>query len=427
MRPYILFLILLVAISCQTTSEFSSDVSDYEKYLATETPKTTSKYFELWNSKIKPDSLQLLSLGNVAAEYSRYFTDKGEIQYLKKAERALKKAVDIAAVNRSGYMRALSRNYISQHRFKEALTLAESARALGSGVRESQNLLFDIHMELGNYQLAGSYLDSIKNMTDFGYLIRAAKWNDHKGDLGTTIRLMEKAMQKAEFANNRTLKLWSYSNIADYYGHAGRIADSYNYYLKTLELHPGNAYAKKGIAWIVFSHENNGEEALRILNAVGQNYASPDHYLLKSEIAQHLSIEEDAARYLDQYYNLVQNEAYGSMYNPHQIEFYIDESTNYHRALELALEEVKNRATPETFSLLAYAYFKKGDRIKAMEIVREHVDGKTYEPAVQLRLYEMYKAVGERKRSEELEKALLEARYELGPTAITRIEPSKKL
>ncbi|GGD46986.1 tetratricopeptide repeat protein [Muriicola marianensis] len=427
MKPYILLIILLAVISCQTETEFSSKSSDYEKFLSSESPKVTSKYFELWNSKIKADSLQLLSLGNVASEYARFFSENGNINYLKKAEKALTKAVEIAAVNRSGYMRALSRNYISQHRFKEALTLAESARDLGSGIRESQSLLFDIHMELGNYRLAERYLDSIRNISDFGYLIRAAKWNDHKGDLDTTIMLMEKAMQKAESANNRTLKIWSYSNIADYYGHAGRIADSYRYYLKTLELDPGNAYAKKGIAWIVFSHEKNGMEALRILNAIERTYASPDHYLLKYEIAQYSGLEEEAALYLDQYYNLVQNKAYGSMYTSHQVQFYIDETTNYQKALELAMQEVNNRATPETYSLLAYAYFNKGELQKAMEIVREHVDGKTYEPAVQLRLYEMYRTIGEKDRSVELEKAIVEARYELGPSAITKIESLARL
>uniref|UniRef100_UPI003561817F tetratricopeptide repeat protein n=1 Tax=Muriicola sp. TaxID=2020856 RepID=UPI003561817F len=296
-----------------------------------------------------------------------------------------------------------------------------------SGIKESHSLLFDIHMELGNYQLAERYLDSIRNISDFGYLIRAAKWNDHKGDLDTTIMLMEKAMQKAESANNRTLKIWSYSNIADYYGHAGRIAESYRYYLKTLELDPANAYAKKGITWIVFSHEKNGMEALRILNAIERNYASPDHYLLKYEIAQYSGLEEEAAEYLDQYYNLVQNKAYGSMYTSHQVQFYIDETTNYHKALELAMEEVNNRATPETYSLLAYAYFKKGELQKAMEIVREHVDGKSFEPAVQLRLYEMYEAMGEKERSEELKKAVTEARYELGPSTITKIESLGRL
>ncbi|MDO1498919.1 hypothetical protein Q2T40_00610 [Winogradskyella maritima] len=143
---------------------------------------------------------------------------------------------------------------------------------------------------MGNYDTARAQLDSIKDMTDFGYLIRLAKWNDYKGDLDATIRFMEKAMKKVETAKNESLKLWSYTNLADYYGHAGRIKDSYNHYLKALEIDPGNAYAKKGIAWIVFSHENRPKGAMRILDSVTKNYKSPDYYLLKAEIAGYMAM-----------------------------------------------------------------------------------------------------------------------------------------
>ena len=215
-------------------SDFVSNPEDYNKYLIAETIPATSKHFELWNSKIKPDSTQLLSFSNVAGEYNSFFKKTGNIEYLKKAEQVLLKAVEIANINKASYRRALARNYISQHRFKEALLLTKEAEEIRGGKKETQSLFFDVYMELGNYTKAEKYLDSIKNMSDFGYLIRIAKWNDYKGDLDITIKYMEKAMKKAESSKNKTLLLWSYSNIADYYGHAGRIKDSYRYYLKNI-------------------------------------------------------------------------------------------------------------------------------------------------------------------------------------------------
>jgi hypothetical protein len=38
-------------------------------------------------------------------------------------------------------------------------------------------------MELGNFAEAESNLNALKDMNDYDYLIRLAKWNDHKGDL----------------------------------------------------------------------------------------------------------------------------------------------------------------------------------------------------------------------------------------------------
>ena len=411
-----------MAVSCtQTSPKQITDAHDYNVFLGSVESKKTSKYFELWNSKIQPDSMQLMSFGIVAGEYNRYFQETGDIKQLKMAEKALNKAVEIAAIGKSGYYRALARNYISQHRFKEALELAKSSRAMGSGLQESRKLLFDVHMELGNYYKAQHYLDSIKNMSDFDYLIRLAKWNDHKGDLETAIRFMEKAKDKAESSKNSTLMLWSYTNLADYYGHAGRIKDSYEHFLKSLRLDPQNAYAKKGIAWIVFSYEKNPKEALRILDTVTKNYLSPDYYLLKAEIAEYLGNDMEMTNNLDNYAIAVENPDYGAMYNVYNVGMYLERTEQYNRALRVAEMEVNNRPTPGSYDLLAYSYFKLGEEDKALEIVKKYIEGKTFEPGILFRTAQIYKATGEYSKVEELKAELLGAIYELGPAMESKI------
>jgi len=410
----LIFLMAMVLLSCQQEKVFKTDQNDYNHFLASEPMKTTSKYYQLWDSKIKQDSLQILSLGNVAGEYSRYFQGTGDIKYLKMAEQSLKKAVDVAAVGKAGYLRALARNYISQHRFKEALDLALAAREQGSGVNASQSLLFDVHMELGNYQEAHTYLDSIRNMSDFGYLIRLAKWNDHKGDLDTAIRFMEKAYERAQTSKNKDLMLWSSTNLADFYGHAGRIEDSYKLYLNTLEMDPQNAYAKKGIAWIVYSHERDGKEALRIMDSIIKKNQSPDYFLLKAEIAEFIGNEALKLEALDNYHNRVGDKGYGEMYNAHNIDFLIGMEVNG-KALKLAQREVENRPTPESYGLLAYSYLKKGEKEKALELVENFIWDKTFEPAILTQAAEIYKENGNLDKVKELKQELTGAIYELGP------------
>lgn len=415
-RPLIFFICTLLIISCDNGKELQiTNAQHYDKYLNTVAPKTTSKYFELWNTKIKPDSLQLSSFGIVAVQYNSYFQSTGNIIYLKKAEQALEKAVEIAAIGKADYYRALARNYISQHRFKEALDLAHAARRMGSGLKNTKNLLFDVHMELGNYHRAERYLDSIKDMADFGYLIRLAKWNDHKGNLETTIRLMEKAKVKAIDAKNTELMLWSYTNLADYYGHAGKIRASYDHYLKALSLDPLNAYAKKGIAWIVFSYEKNPKEALRILDSITKNHRAPDYFLMKAEIAEYMEDDREKMNNLDRYFNIVKDPAYGDMYNAQNAALYLTETMQYDRAMELAKREVNNRPTPEAYSLLAKVYYKMGHLEKAVEISDTQIHGKTFEPAILLQVAEIYKSAARTQQLQSLKSALSDAAYELGP------------
>lgn len=418
---YILVTSLLL-ISCnEKKKKRITSTKDYDKYLVSNPAKTTSKYFELWNSKIKPDSIQLTSFSVVGGEYNRYFKQTGDIDYLKKSEQALKKAVDIAAIGKPSIQRALARNYISQHRFKEALQLAEDSYLKGNGLNETQGLLFDIHMELGNYDTAEKFLDSLENKNDFAYLIRKAKWQDYKGYLEDTITLMEEAKYKAEAMKNDELILWSYTNLADYYGHAGRIEDSYNHYLMSLEIDPQNAYAKKGIAWIVFSYEKNPEEALRILDSVTQDYKAPDYYLLKAEIASYMNEDLKYVINLDTYFSSLKNPQYGDMYNAYNVNLYLADTQQYLKAFALAKKEVSNRPTPESYSLLAAAYLYLGEKEEALSIIKKEIVGKTYEPGILYRVAKIYKANGLTDQVSALKKELIGASYELGPVMHSEI------
>lgn len=416
MKTVTLVFFLVLLLSCSSKPEdYVGNQEDYNVFLTVEPPKPSSKYFELWNTKIRPDSIQLTSFAIVGGEYTRYFKETGDIAYLKKAEQSLKKAVAIAAIGKETYLRALARNYISQHRFKEALLLANEAKALGGGVNDSNSLLFDVHMELGNYQLAETYLDSIKNLSDFGYLIRLSKWNDYKGDLDTTIVFMEKAKAKAIASKHKELILWSYTNLADYYGHAGRIEESYQYFLSALQLDPNNAYAKKGIAWIIFSHDKNPKEALRILDSVTATYKAPDYYLLKAEIADYMGDERTRLNNLDTYFASVKNACYGDMYNGYNVSLFLEETEQYEKAIQLSLREVANRPTPESYSWLGYSYFKNGEKEKAKNIMDAHVYGKTFEPVLCYQAAAVYSANGELEKVQKLKRDLVDAIYELGP------------
>lgn len=423
MKTKILILLLsILAISCdQNSDEKVSDPHDYNQYLAVQKASTTSPYFELWNSKITRDSIELPSFGAVAGQYNMFFESTGDITYLKKAQRSLEKAVEIANIDKDKYYRTLARNYISQHRFKEALVYADSAAELGKNLTANQHLLFDVHMELGDYKKADSLQKLFADPYDFNYMIRAAKWNDYEGDLDRTIMFMEKAKEKAEESKNRDLMLWVYSNLADYYGHAGRIKDSYEHYIKTLEIDASNAYAKKGIAWIVYSHEKNGAEAIRILDSILVSHITPDIYLLKAEIADFNNDGEARNSNMNKFWQLIDNPAYGAMYNTYKIGLYAEDSGNNATALELAKQEVENRATPETYQLLALATLNQGNKEEALRIIKSHVANKTFEPEALLTMAKVNKANQNMDKVEDLKRELLEAGYELGPLKVNEI------
>ncbi|MEX2349740.1 MAG: tetratricopeptide repeat protein, partial [Flavobacteriaceae bacterium] len=318
------------------------------------------------------------------------------------------------------YTRLLAHNLISQHRFKEAKDLLEESHAGPSHKYETELMLFDVYMELGEYERAKQVLENVESNTDYNYLIRLSKWNDHKGNLDEAIKYMVQAKRIAESRDSKALKIWTYSNLGDYYGHAGRIEDSYQHYLKTLQLQPDNAYAKKGIAWIIYSYEGNTAEAKRILDAVMENHSVPDYYLLKAEMAEYEGDLEKAAANEERFIRAVEASEYGAMYNAYLVEFYTDKDPE--RALQIAQKEVQNRATPETYHLLALAQLKNGAKEQALETIEKYVEGKTFEPMAQYHSALVYQANGLEKKVKPLKSELLEASFELGPVLTEKIK-----
>lgn len=411
--------------SCKNENTNITKASDYNHYLnisANKNKELAENEIDFWQKKYNAAPNQISYLNQIAGYYTALFEYTFEVNDLYKAEELLLKVNTASNFSEVGPLRALAKNYITQHRFREAYILANKALKIGEGYKETQKLLFDVNMELGNYTAAKENLTKIYNTEDFDYLIRMAKWNDHIGDLPTAITLMEKATSKAELNDNKTLKVWAYSNLGDMYGHAGRISDSYKYYLKTLKEDSTNYYALKGIAWIAFSHEKNTKEANRIIDIISKKHNSPDFKLFKAEMAEFNHNEEEKNKYLEDYFNLLQKRNYGVMYNKYNAILFADNKKDAVKSLEIAYQEIKNRPTPESYDLLAWANFNLGNTKKALDICEKHIVNKSFEPEINYHLAEIYKANKMENKIKPIKEDLMASIYELGPNMKEKIE-----
>jgi hypothetical protein len=420
----ILFFATLVMISCEKKIDQVTNPKDYNVFLETKENKSldfAKSEIDFWQKKFDAAPNQITYLSQIASNYSKLFEITGNINDLYKTEELLLKSNETFKYAYVGTIRSLGRNYISQHRFKEALVLANKALAIGEGIKETQKLLFDVNMELGNYTEAQKNLNSLTDMKDFDYLIRISKWNDHLGDLKTAISFMEKARDIAITNDNKGLKIWTFSNLGDLNGHAGNIKASYDYYLKTLAVEPNNSYALKGIAWIAFSYEKNTTEAKRIIDVVSKKHNSPDFYLLKSQIAEYEKNTDGEKQNLTSYFKMLTDHNYGAMYNKYNTLIYADDKTTASKALEIAKIEIDHRPTPDSYDLLAWSYYNLGDSKKALEIEEKYVVGKSFEPKLNYHLATIYKANNLLVKVAPIKKELLASTFELGPVLEQKI------
>ncbi len=424
-RIIFFFGIALLMLSCasEVKVEPVTNAEDYDRFLSSEVSTSAGEAkneVEFWSKRLNTDTTGVGDLGPLAGAYQRLFDANADPEQLENAARCYRRGMEISANNKDIYARGLARTYISQHKFREAEAILRESYAGISSKRASEMMLFDVLMEVGKYEEAETFLDKVKNNSDYNYLIRKAKWSDHTGDLTNAINYLESARDIAKSRDSKSLKIWTYSNLADFYGHAGRIKEAYNHYLKTLELQPDNAYAKQGIAWIVYSYERNDEEALRILDSVIGQRPEPSLFLLKADMlesmGEHQAAESARARFIEE----IENKNFGRMYNTYLVEYYAE--TDPARAVAIAREEVEARATPETYSLLAFSALQSGDEGQALKLIENHVSGKTFEPMAAYYSALVYKANGKAEKVAKLKSELIEASFELGPILSEKIE-----
>lgn len=402
---------LIIFLSFKLEKKILVQNADYQAFFNPNSSSTNDqKEIEFWNTKLSVDSNCTACKLKLAAAWTKRFTEKSGIQDLLKADSILQTALDQKLGITSIYQ-SLASISVTRHNFQDSWKYCKLALKEGDKKDVSYFLLFDAALELGNYQQAESYLNRFKDKSSFNYLLRLSKLEDKKGDLAKAINLMEKALEKTQ--GNDELYVWAISNLADMYGHAGKIDQSYASYLKALEKNPRHAHSKMGLAWIAYSHDQNLDVARNLLRKIYSQKPDPQIKLMLAEIAEFEENIELGELILEDYYELVSSPEYGFMYSKYLI--LIDAEKNSAKAVERALIEIERRATPETYDLLAWSFFKNKQLLKAIKTAEAHVVGKTSEPEALYHLGMIYKANGDISKSEEYLKEALESGFELGP------------
>jgi tetratricopeptide (TPR) repeat protein len=201
------------------------------------------------------------------------------------------------------------------------------------------------------------------------------------------------------------------------YGHDGQIRKSYQTYLRALENDPADMHALKGIAWIAFSHDQNTEEAKRILQFLQTVHPIPDYELLLAEIA---AFENDSVAQKDHEAKFLSRAGlpmYGNMYKKYICEL----QSSSPESIDIARAEIQERPHPLSYDLLAWTSFQNGETKQALDLVETHVLNQTEEPTALLHSGLILKANGQQQKARKYLLAALESEFELGPVAADEI------
>jgi pentatricopeptide repeat protein len=338
---------------------------------------------KFFTDKAEKDNYGAVTAGMLASAYSARFEITADINDLTESARLLDTARVKYNNSSASNLLSLSANSLMRHEFKKSVDYAYDAYILGEHKSLSTGILFDAYIETGNYEQARRLLSSIQNINEFPYLIRASKYKEITGDMDSAVIFMQLALDEAKKNPTRPgLITWTYNSLAAIYIKNGEYEKAYELYLSSLKIDPNNHKSLEGIALICSVNDQNYAFSGEILLFIAGKIQSPDSYLNLYKTAKLKGDELKKKEYLDKFIQLSSNPLYGKMYNKYMAEIYAEEFGDFTRALQIAEDEISERPAPSSYFLLAWIYYKKGDNEKAVEIIKDKVEDKTYDPDI---------------------------------------------
>ena len=419
----LIFLLLVCLLSCNRSKKVITHFDDYKSYLSPAkhvSNDQTTEELKFWEERLKTNNNDEASLAKLGSIHAELFKSTGLVEHILISDSLYTRVLKNYPKGNVEIYQSLAANAITQHKFQSAKDYTEKALALKDKKAASLLILVDVSLEIGDYATANLVLKDFKNKNSFAYLIRKAKLKDHEGHLDSAIVCMEKAYRRIK--GNKALSQWTRSNLADMYGHAGRIKDSYDLYLEVLKDNPKDDYALKGIAWIALSHDLNTGAAKTIINELAVRRRMPEAHLMLAEIAELDGNQTEKADHLKKFKSLVTFPQYKTMYHKYLAVLEAEEFQNPDAAVGIALEEIANRPTPQSYDLLAWAYYQQNNFKEALSVATRQVENQTFEPEAFYHLGIIYQANGNNDKASYYLNEALASEFELGPSISKKIK-----
>ena len=366
-----------------------------------------------WKNRIQipgPDFVNQIKYSN---QLIYRFHLLGNVDDIKLSDSLLFKLAATYNNKESAPYMALVRNAILQHQFKQADSLLQIASLIGVKPYELNAVTFDIQFELGNILIATKHLERIAKGNDYGYQFRKSKLYHYQGQIDSSISAMLAASLLSE--NNEGLKNSALSNMADLYLHANLVDQSYATYVTCIKGDVSDLHSMMGIGKIALLNDQKDSLAEKIFQFVASKTSSPDPLYQLISIAEQRQSKQQQFIYASNFEKKVSAPIYGNMYNKYLIYLYTGILNNPAKAIAIAINELKNRNTPQTNAWLAFALLSNGQNEEAMTVYEKYISGKPLEALEQFYMGKLMLANKKQYNAQQFFKEAAKNRFDLSP------------
>jgi tetratricopeptide (TPR) repeat protein len=333
----------------------SVELSQREPYNPTRTRDTMA----FWEERARLDPEGAIALRNYADACLKWARESGDGQFVALAEQAARRSLKIlpGRFNAQAYS-ALGHSLLTQHRFQEALVVAESATVYDA---QAERLRADILLELGDYDQAARALEKVPHATgDANWNALKARLLEIGGQPEAALKLWLQAAHSsaAQIDGPHESVAWFFFRLGNSLAALGRGDEARQQYRKALQIFPRDYRSLTALARLAACRHDwkstvtYGEQAaamvpsLEVLTLLGDAYAA----LGQTKKAR------DQARLAEA--TTVLARARGATDNRQLALFYLDHNRNLPEALRLARADLQSRHDVYTYDTLAWALYK---------------------------------------------------------------------
>ena len=271
------------------------------------------------------------------------------------AETALRRALTADPANYDAN-RELGSLLLSQHRFREAISVGEKNRDARPYDALNYGVIGDGHLELGEYEQAFDAFDKMMALRPgAASYARVAYARELQGNLTGAVEAMKLAADATPPEDSESLA-WHHAQVGDLYLRLGKLHDAEVEYVAASHAFPGHPFAMMGYARLLAAR---GEQrsALNLLQELARTAPTPDLAARTGDLLEQLGRHDEAERQ----YALAEAGWRVDAPEPKNLaRFLAEHNRAIPEAVAIAEKAAAGRRDIFTEDALAWAYFKAG-------------------------------------------------------------------
>ncbi|MGE0439072.1 MAG: hypothetical protein AB7L66_11040 [Gemmatimonadales bacterium] len=283
--------------------------------------------------------------------------DLGDIE---RAETLAAEALRLAP-GKSAALARLSGVQLMQHKFQPALASARAATLADPASGEAQGVLLEAAVAAGDYPAAEAAVARIDAGTVAGR-VRRALWLDNRGYSATARRELRRACDELDRTGAiPEVRVWCLVQLTNLTHALAGPVEARAGYRRALAIDPENRGAREALANLDLAegHDRAAREGFAGLLSP----AHPDLYLKLAEAERRLGRENEARRWEDRFLAAADHPEVEALFGNVLALFLAErgDAASLDRARDMARREVVRRPTAESWDLLAWVHYRRGE------------------------------------------------------------------